>query len=485
MAVCYIQCIKCHLLDFYYFRIIINCELSDMTESCSFPFESFLGLDILGDDFCPHFDIHDDSYLSVSQLSTKSSDALEIDLQEELDNMLEAKGSASIFDKSQKVAGSSSNENDIFDQTVKEEEDDLENFLNNNYLDKIMSIPTSDHLNQYMSETSSMPLKEEDCEDFLSAKVELPNVNISKPITSYVRHIQPMPDRTSPLPQSSKRMLSQANHQVRKNFLGSGRLEEKEVTYLGRSTVPLKQLKKTRPGSNPQTSSVSKTGKGHVQGRSRSLLKSIPPQLKAHSLNPILGSVNSALTSPEIYLNPQDVEIFHFPSSGSSNAIFMRRVNAKASKFRKGVSVLKPVSSVNIEDANEPKLNITAAEVAHNHCSKSGEDSRKQLAGNRRLFRETNKQTILRQYINWPKIEYPDRVSSSGWVTKEDPLKDKKNQQERERRGELAMYRDELRKLLPQTKKAEKVATVTVLEAAKDYCVFLQQEVDFWMDMFI
>ena len=459
-----------------------------MAEGRSYPFESFLGLDILGDDFCPHFDIHDDSSFSVSQLSAKPSscsDALEIDLQEELDNMLEATGSASIFDdKSQKAASSPSKDDDKFDQTVKEEEDNLENFINNNYFDNMTSIPTSEHFNKYLSETSSMPLKEEDCEDFLSVKDELPIVNISKPITSYIRHIQPMPDRTSPLPQSSKRKLSQTNHLVHSNVPGSGRLEEKEVTYLGRSIVPLKHLNKTGPGYKPdlQSSILSKNGKGQMQGRSRSLLRSIPPQLKAHSLNPILGSVNAVLVSPDNYINSQSVEIFNFP-----NSVFTRnrKVNAKASKFRKGVSVLKPVSSVKPEDDNEPKLNITADEVAYNHFSKTGEDSRKQLQWSKKMFRETNKQTILRQYINWPKMGDPDRVTSSGWVTKEDPLKDKKNQLERERRGELAMYRDKLRNLLPQTKNVEKVATVTVLEAARDYCVFLQQEVDFgWIGSF-
>ena len=40
------------------------------------------------------------------------------------------------------------------------------------------------------------------------------------------------------------------------------------------------------------------------------------------------------------------------------------------------------------------------------------------------------------------------------------------------------MDMDMLRKLLPITKKVEKVTTVTELEAARDYCFFLQLEVD-------
>jgi len=57
------------------------------------------------------------------------------------------------------------------------------------------------------------------------------------------------------------------------------------------------------------------------------------------------------------------------------------------------------------------------------------------------------------------------------------PLKNK-NQREKKRRRELAMDMDMLRKLLPMTKKVEKVTTVTELEAARDYCFFLQLEVD-------
>jgi len=57
------------------------------------------------------------------------------------------------------------------------------------------------------------------------------------------------------------------------------------------------------------------------------------------------------------------------------------------------------------------------------------------------------------------------------------PLKNK-NQREKKRRGELAMDMDMLRKLLPMTKKVEKVTTVTELEAARDYCFFLQLKVD-------
>ena len=84
---------------------------------------------------------------------------------------------------------------------------------------------------------------------------------------------------------------------------------------------------------------------------------------------------------------------------------------------------------------------------------------------------------ILGRIISWPRMESPGHTCPSGWVTKEDPLKEKKNQLERDRRGELAMYRDKLKKMLPQTQEGEKVATVTVLERTRDYCLFLQQQV--------
>merc|ERR1712129_421993 len=63
-------------------------------------------------------------------------------------------------------------------------------------------------------------------------------------------------------------------------------------------------------------------------------------------------------------------------------------------------------------------------------------------------------------------------------VTKEDPTKEKKNEQERNRRGTLAMYMDELRKMLPQIQGVEKVPNFTVLEMAREHCVVLQHRVD-------
>lgn len=249
------------------------------------------------------------------------------------------------------------------------------------------------------------------------------------------------------------------------------------MTYLGRTIVPLNHLKKSGPGSKVVHL---QTPRGQMQGKPRSLLRFIPPQLLAHSLNPILGSVNTSLPSPEIISDSHYLNMFSFPRSASAKVILVRKSSNRAPKFTKGISILKPVfptDSPVLEDATEPKLNITAAEVAHNH-SKAGQNARKQLQEKKMMFRETKNQTILGRYITWPRAESPSRVTSpSGWVAKEDPLKDKKNQQERDRRGELAKYREKLRRLLPPTKEIEKVATVTVLETARDYCAFLQHQV--------
>ena len=74
-------------------------------------------------------------------------------------------------------------------------------------------------------------------------------------------------------------------------------------------------------------------------------------------------------------------------------------------------------------------------------------------------------------------------ISPSGWVTREDPSKMKKNEVERERRLEMAIYRENLRQILPRTKHTVKVASVVILDAAKDYCEKIQAEVS--IDLFM
>ena len=73
------------------------------------------------------------------------------------------------------------------------------------------------------------------------------------------------------------------------------------------------------------------------------------------------------------------------------------------------------------------------------------------------------------------KLEFPPAPSS--WRVREDPVKMKKNEQERERRLEMAVYRESIRKMLPRTKYVKKVSSAVILQAAKDYCQSLQSQV--------
>jgi hypothetical protein len=73
-------------------------------------------------------------------------------------------------------------------------------------------------------------------------------------------------------------------------------------------------------------------------------------------------------------------------------------------------------------------------------------------------------------------------ISPSGWVTREDPSR-MKNEVERERRLEMAIYRENLRQKLPRTKHTVKVASVVILDAAKEYCEKIQAEVRFELVM--
>ena len=73
------------------------------------------------------------------------------------------------------------------------------------------------------------------------------------------------------------------------------------------------------------------------------------------------------------------------------------------------------------------------------------------------------------------KLEFPPAPSS--WRMREDPVKMKKNEQERERRLEMAVYRESIRKMLPRTKYVKKVSSAVILQAAKDYCQSLQSQV--------
>ena len=52
-----------------------------------------------------------------------------------------------------------------------------------------------------------------------------------------------------------------------------------------------------------------------------------------------------------------------------------------------------------------------------------------------------------------------------------------KNKLERERRLQLAMYRENLKNMVPSTSDIVRVSTVTVIRAAWEHCVNIQEEV--------
>merc|ERR1719233_1341868 len=74
------------------------------------------------------------------------------------------------------------------------------------------------------------------------------------------------------------------------------------------------------------------------------------------------------------------------------------------------------------------------------------------------------------------KLELKFPIMPSSWSARDDPVKMKKNEQERERRLEMAVYRESLRKMLPRTQFVKKVSSAAILQAAKDHCQGLQSQ---------
>ena len=263
------------------------------SESCSDQFESFLDLDILGGDYCPLFDIHDDVDSSANNFSIDPSikgDPLDINLQEELEKMLKSDTSMN-FDGNFQLGEDVNNNN--LELTVKEELDNHESFLN-----QIMQ-------------------GDQEKEGFLPKEEDQSSMNIPRPTIKYVRHIQPMPERTSPLPMSNprKRFFCQSN-QVSQIFQ-TGNLE-KEVTFMGRSIVPLNHIKKA-PG--PGTKGLHlQIPRGKPQGKTRSLLR---------------------MTTAEPRLN--HLQIFNAKFAYLKVDV-AKNVEESPLKIRRGISILKPVS---------------------------------------------------------------------------------------------------------------------------------------------
>jgi len=86
---------------------------------------------------------------------------------------------------------------------------------------------------------------------------------------------------------------------------------------------------------------------------------------------------------------------------------------------------------------------------------------------------DTSKIEVLGQE---KKLELKFPIIPSSWSAREDPVKMKKNEQERERRLEMAVYRERLRNMLPRTQFVKKVSSAVILQAAKDHCQNLQSQ---------
>jgi len=122
-----------------------------------------------------------------------------------------------------------------------------------------------------------------------------------------------------------------------------------------------------------------------------------------------------------------------------------KRIN----KRRKGYSILKPIVN----------------KAANNSLLKKGN---KPVVKDE--FGKSKKQQGFKKYRIWPPAKtLKPKVEESGSISR-------KNQQERDRRGELAGFRERLRLLMPHTKDVGKLATINILDSAKKYCLLLQSQ---------
>eukprot|EP00092_Neocalanus_flemingeri_P025406 GFUD01027544.1.p1 GENE.GFUD01027544.1~~GFUD01027544.1.p1 ORF type:complete len:437 (+),score=113.07 GFUD01027544.1:82-1392(+) len=214
-----------------------------------------------------------------------------------------------------------------------------------------------------------------------------------------------------------------------------------------------------QPTSSQVSGPMSFTWKGFQGGLQRNI-----KEMNQEPLPLTQGGVQALpdwFSTLNIRQNPRTCVLSRKPSLG--NYQYLTRGVPTAKPQRSVVSLFKPVHK------SLPPIIITKPPVKYWR----NRDSEYLLP---RKPKKVLKQKFLRQFIAKPK-KIP-AVSPSGWVTKEDPVKEKKNQVERERRWELAMYREELKKMLPSIREMEKVPTVLVIGAARDHCVKIQMELN-------
>jgi len=226
---------------------------------------------------------------------------------------------------------------------------------------------------------------------------------IVEPTVGCLRHLHPTYDKSSPT--SKKMTLTQSNIESHTST------KEKELLILGRNIVNLNQKPLyTQGGMKPQPLQI----KGLVNG-----IRKVHP---FPTLSSGLGDV----------------------TRHSQTAVLVKNPQAKQSKIRKGISILKGLPGGSLGLSGLTRMNTAAVRI------------------------------IKRQLSTPATFQVKGKPLTRSWVSKEDPVKEMKNEQERMRRSELAQYRENVKNMLPHISELDKVATVDILEMAKVYCLQLQ-----------
>jgi len=139
----------------------------------------------------------------------------------------------------------------------------------------------------------------------------------------------------------------------------------------------------------------------------------------------------------------------------------------------------KPALSIN-QNQSYPKRGFNKPSINVSPCSPNNLPPTAMIPGDSGLYKfesvkteDTVKIEVLGQER---KLELKFPIIPSSWSAREDPVKMKKNEQERERRLEMAVYRERLRNMLPRTQFVKKVSSAVILQAAKDHCQNLQSQ---------
>jgi len=336
------------------------------------------------DDFVPQFNINSGRNIISSEFSTDSSCQNDISL---MDIDLESELEKFLNEETEELPSITSNHLAAIDFELE---------LNNNN-----EVPEpEDNVKVEIGSSESITKEEKSCVK-VAQDHDYCIVDIVEPAVEYIGHLHLMPDITSPM--SKRRILTQSNVEPR--------MKEKEVISR-RKIIKLNQKTvHTQGGMKPQSQQF----KGRVNG-----IKEIHPY-PTHSSG--FGDLTRLSQTAVLVKNPQ----------------------AKQSKIRKGISILKGLPGGSLGLSGSTRINAAASKIM-----------KRQLSAPATLQVKRRPQT------------------TSGWVVKEDPVKEMKNEQERIRRSELAKYRENVKNMLPHIRELDKVATVDILEMAKVYCLQLQ-----------